>query len=126
MPDNDSSDEAPFKKAKIEKRAGTSFQFPLSEAPTCSSLPIPKNTPHEAPKGKVYPKSLSISEIMKLGKVVKAPTGRKLLKLYRFDIQSISWSDIPTEVECQIESEAFAEGGFRSAHRSTITTPEFS
>ena len=26
--DNDSSEEAPFKKAKIEKRAGTSFQFP--------------------------------------------------------------------------------------------------
>ena len=65
----------------------------------------------------VYPKSLSISQMLKLGKLVKSPPGRKILKLFHFDLANMTWSDITTTVECEIEGAPFAKGGFRSAHK---------
>ena len=61
-----------------------------------------------------------------IGKLAKSPPGRKILRLFHFDLANMTWSDIATTVECEIEDEPFADGGFRSAHIATISTGDFS
>ena len=127
--DNETSDNDDSFTPKIpKKKAGNSFILPPNEKTKPSSMPsfsIRMSETRKEDKA-IYPKSLSISQMLKLGKQVKSPPGRKILKLFHFDLANMTWSDIPTTVECEIEDEPFAEGGFRSVHRAMISTGDFS
>lgn len=123
VPDDETSDNedsvfCPISKKK-PRQVQDAFIRPNSLPTTSGVIPVKDEKV-------VYPKSLSISQILQLGKLVKAPPGRKILKLFHFDLEHMAWSDIPTKVECQIENDPFAQGGFRSAYRASIVTADFS
>ena len=131
--DNETSDDDDSFTPTIPKRkkAGNSinsFILPPNDKTKPSSMPSFSIGMSETQKEEkaIHPKSLSISQMLKLGKLVKSPPGRKILRLFHFDLANMTWSDIPTTVECEIEDEPFNEGGFRSAHRATISTGDFS
>ena len=66
------------------------------------------------------PRSLSVATILKLGKVVKSNT--TLVQLYSFDIESLSWSNVPVPVEFEISLDILGEGGFQKAYKATTST----
>lgn len=64
-----------------------------------------------------FPASVSIAHLLEAGKLVKPPTKNKVLLTFeKYDIVSKEWLDI-MEVECVLETEKFASGGFRDAYR---------
>ena len=71
------------------------------------------------------PKSLTLSEMLKLGRVVEGQDGTAL-NLFKFDLPKLSWSSIPIKVEVIIEDEPFGTGGFRNAFKAKCLTPGFS
>ena len=62
-----------------------------------------------------YPKSMSILDMLRLGKVVEQPKSLKAVEIFKFNIKGMIWTTIPDRVEFSVESEAFGEGGFRKA-----------
>jgi hypothetical protein len=75
----------------------------------------------EEPK-KQYPKSLSISEMLKLGKNIEETT--TTVDLFTFD-QSMSWSKQSDRVEFSVSKKPFASGGFRDACKVTSVHQKF-
>ena len=116
--DNDDSFTTKIPKKKKASNSINSFILPPNDRTKPSSMPSFSIGMSETQKEEkaIYPKSHSISQMLKLGKLVKSPPGRKTLRLFHFDLANMTWSDIPTTVE----------GGFRSAHRATISTRDFS
>lgn len=83
----------------------------------CSTPPQPK---------RITPKSLTVTQMMKLGKVIK-PSGETIVvDVYPFDFNTLSWSMLSRKVEFTIEKEAIGEGGFRKAFKASSTSPGFS
>ena len=72
---------------------------------------------------KYYPKSLSISEMLKLGKKIEETT--TTVNLFTFDLQSMSWSKQPEQVEFSVSKKPFASGGFRDAYKATSVHQKF-
>ncbi|KAK3701242.1 hypothetical protein QZH41_003204 [Actinostola sp. cb2023] len=64
----------------------------------------------------VYPKSVSIADLMRAGKLVKPPEAT-ILKLGYFDVESGKWVTIP-QLEVEIEQKHFASGAFRFAFQA--------
>ena len=62
----------------------------------------------------VYPKSLSISDLMKAGKLVKPPK-TAVLRLEFFDVQRCCWSTSSASMTLEIDKKPFASGSFRDA-----------
>eukprot|EP00794_Sanderia_malayensis_P017134 gene17134-18852_t len=73
------------------------------------------------PKRKLpVPKSLSVLEMMKLGKEVHLST--ELIELYSFELDTLAWSRNPLTVEFKVERDPFGTGGFRNAYKATTCT----
>ena len=75
--------------------------------------------------GETFPKSLSISAMLGLGKVVKTPSDSVIINVYAFNMETLTWSLILVRAEFQVASIHFGEGGFRRAYRATSCTAEF-
>lgn len=72
---------------------------------------------------KFVPKSLSVVEMLKLGKTINQTTTK--IDIYSFDLNLMTWSSNPSAVDFVIEKEPFGVGGFRKAFRATSSTKEF-
>lgn len=72
---------------------------------------------------KFYPKSLSIKDILRLGRVVDNKA--KKILIYKFDFAHMEWSSVPLQAEFVIEEKEFAAGGFRKAFKATSITEGF-
>ena len=72
---------------------------------------------------KFVPRSLSVVEMLKLGKVITQSTTS--VDLYSFDLQQMSWSKMPFSIDFSIHKEPFAAGGFREAYKATSKAKEF-
>ena len=91
------------------------------------SVKVPRSfgsPPRMNKKPKLVPKSLSVSTILQLGKLVQTKT--TLIKLYSFNFESLIWSAIPVPVEFEICSNVLGEGGFRKAYKAKASTKDFS
>ena len=85
--------------------------------PIASTSPEKDSTSAWSPKGiKVSPKSLSVSDVMKLVKIIKTKA-TTLIELRSFDLDPVGWSLTATTVEFNIEKDPFRKGGFREAYR---------
>ncbi|KAJ7349548.1 hypothetical protein OS493_038615 [Desmophyllum pertusum] len=73
---------------------------------------------------KAFPKSLSVLEMMKLGKVINDKSTESI-ELFTFDLTDMAWSSQPSTVEFSIVKEPFGKGGFREAFKATSKTPGF-
>ena len=75
----------------------------------------------------MYPKSLSVADMLKLGKVVvRSPT--TMIKVFSFDTCNMAWSKITRNIEFVVEEQPIGQGGFRVAYKATCATlcPDFS
>lgn len=85
--------------------------------PITSTSPEKDSTSALSPKRiKVYPKSLSVSDMMKPGKIIKTKA-ITLIELRSFDLDPVGWSLTATTVEFNIEKDPFRKGEFREAYR---------
>lgn len=75
-------------------------------------------------KSTYYPRSLSISDMIKLGKI-STNNATTIVRNFRFDMEVLSWSKVPTTVEFYEDKEAIGTGGFRKAFKATSKHPEF-
>ena len=72
---------------------------------------------------KFVPRSLSVVEMLKLGKAIMQSTSS--VDIYSFDLQQMSWSRIPLSIEFSIHKEPFGRGGFREAYKATSKAKGF-
>ena len=72
-----------------------------------------------------FPKSLSISSMLHLGKVMSNQSEVTVVDISKFDTDSMTWSVLPMKAEFVISKEHFGQGGFWRAYRATSTTDEF-
>ena len=86
------------------------------------SEPSPKKK--ESCVSEMVAKSLSVVEMLKLGKVIH-DRSTDIIQLYTFDVNQMSWSRNPQEVEFAIEREPFGIGGFPRVFKASSTTPGF-
>lgn len=91
----------PFKRAATQSLPATKVQSP----------------------SKAFPKSLSVLEMMKLGKVINEKS-TEAIELFTFDLSDMAWSTRST-VEFSIANESIGKGGFREAFKATSKSPEF-
>ena len=70
-----------------------------------------------------YPKSVSVSELMQAGKLVKPKARQKAtLLLEKFDVKTGEWS-VGASLELLVDVEKFSSGGFRDAFLATSSNP---
>ncbi|KAK3754933.1 hypothetical protein QZH41_019354 [Actinostola sp. cb2023] len=94
-----------------------------------SSVPSPQKATHSKPLpkatcSKFYPKSLSLKDMLRLGKVIPKKTST-IISISKFDFHHMLWSNVPIEAEFMVEEEPFACGGFRQAYKATGITDGF-
>ena len=77
-----------------------------------------------AAASKCVPRSLSISDMMKLGKLNKS-TVTTLITLYQFNMEILAWSKVPMTVEFLEEKNLLESGGFRKAFKATSQHKDF-
>ena len=63
-----------------------------------------------------YPKSLSVTQMINLGKVVRQET--TIADVYKFNLDNMAWSLVPERVELVIEKKPFAQGGFQEVYKA--------
>ena len=96
---------------------GTSIK---RKALTKSVSPLPKLKKIS----KIAPRSLSVSTILQLGRLVQSTT--TLINLFSINLHSLTWSSTPVPVEFHISHDVIGEGGFRKAYKATTATKDFS
>lgn len=71
-----------------------------------------------------YPKSLSVVDMLKLGKVISKSSITNIT-LSTFDLTNMEWSPLPNPVGFQIDEDPFAMGGFRKAYKARSQSQGF-
>ena len=121
---------------RFVERVGEGTELGIRERrPSLKSLPAKRNfsgvetkTRSESKKSapspsKFVPRSLSVVEMLKLGKVITQSTTS--VHIYAFNFNEMSWSKTPSTVDFSIEKEPFGTGGFRQAFKATTNYQEF-
>ena len=83
----------------------------------------PKAPSSEGSPSKTYPKSLSLSEMLRLGKCQTSET--TIVSVFKFDMDTMSWSKVPERVEFLIDKEVLGQGGFRKAYKATSPSTDY-
>ena len=106
----------------------TNFLVPSRKRPLTSAPMSPSRPKRAAPSAsRTFPKSLSVSDMMRLGKVIKK-TANVAIELRSFHMDGLGWSANPVTAEFVMEKQPFAEGGFRQAfryHSHVVHAPNF-
>ena len=79
---------------------------------------------YQVPSSYIAPRSLSISDMLKLGQV-NTQTATVVIKVYEFDMDLLSWVKVPKTVEFCEEKTAVGRGGFRTAYKASSKHPDF-
>ena len=90
------------------------------ETASAKSLPCNK----QSSPSKHCPKSLSVLEMLKLGKVIKEKSSYDSIELFAFDINEMAWCRDST-VQFSIAKEPIGQGGFCEAFKATSKAGEF-
>lgn len=115
------------KKSRLQRRAGANNNVHPSKTETSGFVHSGSRTEPKKSAAS-FPKSLSVTEMIDLGKLVNRKSGT-LIHIFSFDLDKMSWSPVPTDVVMHIEPELLAAGGFRKAFKATVgslTSKEFS
>lgn len=95
-----------------------------SETCSASCLSNAKRSFPSVNPSKCYPKSLSVLDMIKLGKIVDAQN-TTLVHMYSFDMELMTWSKVAKTVEFIVEKQPLGQGGFRNAYNATSRDEEF-
>ncbi len=106
-----------------DRRKRRRLALPGTGSSTTSSHPTPTGQ-QCAKESQFIPRSMSLVEMLKLGKEIKqSPTTE--VELFKFDVDQLCWSKCPSVVEFVIETDPFGRGGFRNAFKATSQAKEF-
>ena len=90
----------------------TSECYPLRKSP--NKRKINKEKSSSAAAKKATPKSLTVSQMVRLGKLIKPTaddtTHRMIIDVFSFDFSNLSWSVLPQTVEFTVENAVLGEG----------------
>jgi hypothetical protein len=117
---NDQSAAAGFMSEYIDVKESHRKRKTVSEY--CFSAPVAK-------RPGPCPKSLTVSQMVRLGKLIKPDVSGKshvvIIDVFKFDFSTLSWSVLPQTVEFTVENIALGEGGFRRAYKASSSTTGF-
>ena len=99
-------------------------QQPIHVSSVPSTLLSDHDVPHSSPE-KSYPKSSSVLHMLKLGKTLKPDAVGKILEIYSFNIETMTWACIPHKVQFTIEDSVLGSGEFRKAYKATSSYPGY-
>lgn len=68
--------------------------------------------------------SLSIADMIKLGKIDTKQAETTVLRLFTYNMDILLWYQVPMIVEFNEQKEPFGKGGFRSAYKATTKNNE--
>ena len=121
---------------RFVERVGEGTEPGIRErGPSLKSLPAKRNFSDAETKNrsepkksapslsKFVPRSLSVVEMLKLGKVITQSTTS--VHIYAFNFNEMSWSKTPSTVDFSMDKEPFGTGGFRQAFKATSNDKEF-
>ena len=112
----------PAKSTDVTPKLGQQlFEDSLAPAKVTISVPSPMKTSGKLPglHSMVFPKSVSINDLLKAGKLVKPPaTNITALDLESFDVAEMKWFKCGS-LTLEIEEARFAHEAFRDAFRAT-------
>ena len=111
-------------KSDLERARSHSHTVTRLEGPTHPPK-VAKGGGASSSPSKFAPLSLSVSDMIKLGKIGTTQGPTTVVHLHTFDMELLSWSKLPTTVEFNEEKEPFASGGFRNAYKATTNHPQF-
>ena len=98
-----SSHEPPRKRHVVDQ---TKYECQLPKTSGRSKKKIDNSSPAKS----MYPVSLSVTEMIKLGKFNKATSSSStIVNIFKYDIESFTWAKLPTVVEFSEEKEPFAQ-----------------
>lgn len=89
---------------------------PLNSLPTCSGFASERPQRH-------YPKSLSISKMLKLGKIIEETSTS--IEIFPFNMEEMSWPTCGERADFSVAKEPFASGGFREAYKASSNSARF-
>lgn len=96
------------------------MQKQARSGPATQSSPVKLTVNPRAPPT-VFPKSVSIGDLLRAGKLVKAPKATTL-NLEHFDVHACLWVNAST-LKLHIDEQKFASGAFRDAFRAKCVDP---
>ena len=111
-------------KSDLEMVRTHSHTLTRSEGPTHPPK-VAKGSGASSSPSKFAPLSLSVADMIKLGKIGTTQGPTTVVHLHTFDMDLLSWSKLPLTVEFNEEKEPFAHGGFRNAYKATTKHPQF-
>ena len=82
-----------------------------------------KASSSEGSPSKTYPKSLLLSEMLRLVKCQTSET--TIVSMFKFDMDTMSWSKGPERLELLINKEVLCQGGFRKAYKVTSQSNDY-
>lgn len=106
-----------------DERVKTLFQD-AKQPRYASSLPGPSASgaqPNNTSSKIQYPKSLSVADMLKLGKVINLKS-TTTIELWSFDLKLMSWLSTPQRVDFIVEKTSLGQGAFREAFKATSNT----
>lgn len=99
------------------------------KAPSGSQVHAGKQRSKEEAKRSQAPspstKSLSVLDMLKLGREIHDTQSAESVDLFQFDMNHMAWSLKPLKVEFTVEKEPFGKGGFREAFKASRKTAGF-
>ncbi|PFX31324.1 hypothetical protein AWC38_SpisGene3831 [Stylophora pistillata] len=111
-------------KSDLEMVRSHSHTLKRSEGPS-SPPKVVKGSGASSSPSKFAPLSLSVADMIKLGKIGTTQDPTTLLQSHTFDMDLLSWSKLPITAEFNEEKEPFAHGGFRNAYKAIKKHPQF-
>ena len=76
-----------------------------------------QNSQPVRPPATSFPKSISVSSMLRVGAVVTDCDPANIVEMSEFNIHKMAWS-APQEMSFQIDENPFAQGGFREVYRA--------
>lgn len=111
---------------KVEDSIAIEKRIPLCEPPypTESLKKRRATSAYGSPPGpkQAVPKSLTVSQIIRLGKLIKPCGDTVVIDIYPFDFNTLSWSMLHKKVEFAIRNEVLGQGGFQKAFKASNTS----
>ena len=86
---------------------------------------VSKGSGASSSPSKFAPLSLSVADMIKLGKIGTTQGPISVVHLHTFDMDLLSWSKLPITVEFNEEKEPFAHGGFPKEIKAITKHPQF-
>ena len=83
-----------------------------------SNVNVPSYTIVNVPPSSIFPQSVPLSQLIKIGKLIPPKKDIVTLQLEAFDVASRSWND-PVEAVLSISIDKFASGACRDAYLAT-------